>query len=204
MVENRIVKGLQDLSLADIEALIKEASRCDVWIVANQKQASYPSEADTKVHRRLERVLCDIMGPFEGHDVYLYILTLVDEWSRKTWAIPLRDRTADTIIQQLTIWAAQVETQSKERLTSVHTDNAKEFTAQDTQVSRLGEKQRSLVDMDSSILVPTKRHCGTSQWTHPREGTSDADSSSVAKVILAVCIRICYIHPQPDYIHGNQ
>ncbi|KAE8224041.1 hypothetical protein CF319_g3014 [Tilletia indica] len=133
MVGNSNVKGLGDLTKADIEELIEEEQRCDVCVVANQKQAPYPTGSETKVRRRLERVLCDIMGPFEGHNIYLYILTLVDEWSRKTWAIPIPDRTSATIVEQLTTWALRVETQAKEQVTSVHTDNAKEFTSQETQ-----------------------------------------------------------------------
>ena len=86
-------------------------------------------EPQTQATRRLERVYTDICGPFQQLTLNgeRYILTFIDEYSRKSWIYLTKTRTElYTIAAE---WQKEVERQSNEELLAVRSDNAREYHA---------------------------------------------------------------------------
>jgi hypothetical protein len=86
----------------------------------------YITRPATKI---LERVHTDFCGPlrFRGINNEVYVLTLMDEFSRKLWAIPTVYRT--DLYPVFTHWQKTVERQTGRQLLSLRSDNAKEYEA---------------------------------------------------------------------------
>jgi hypothetical protein len=86
----------------------------------------YITRPATKI---LERVHTDFCGPlrYRGINNEVYVLTLMDEYSRKLWAIPTVRRT--DLYPVFNQWQKTVERQTGRQLLSLRSDNAKEYEA---------------------------------------------------------------------------
>ncbi|KAE8258539.1 hypothetical protein A4X13_0g1619 [Tilletia indica] len=133
MIESGALRGKDVPSMKAIRDWLLAGHVCDVCVTANQRRAAYPKQDTSKTTTQLEKVFCDIMGPFIGHKSFQWVLTLVDSYSRKTWVYCLPDHTADTLRATLEAWAEQVEVAVGQRLATIHTDNGMEFVAEELQ-----------------------------------------------------------------------
>ncbi|KAE8224268.1 hypothetical protein CF319_g2806 [Tilletia indica] len=133
MIESGALQGKDVPSLKSIRQWLLAGHVCDVCATANQKRAPYPKQDTSKTTTQLEKVFCDVMGPFIGHPSFTWVLTLVDAYSRKTWVYCLPDHTAETLHATLDAWAEQVEVAVGQRLATIHTDNGMEFVAEELQ-----------------------------------------------------------------------
>jgi hypothetical protein len=86
----------------------------------------YITRPATKI---MERVHTDFCGPLHVHSIKneVYVLTLMDEYSRKLWAIPTVRRT--DLYKVFGEWQTTVERQTGQPLLSLRSDNAKEYEA---------------------------------------------------------------------------
>lgn len=68
----------------------------------------------------------DIAGSFpSSYCGYRYFGELIDNWSRKTWTLLLKDR--KDVLSALNQWKAKVELQSGAKVKASRTDNAPEI-----------------------------------------------------------------------------
>jgi hypothetical protein len=84
--------------------------------------------------KRLERVHTDFWGPFTTPTPSgaKYILTVTDDYTRKSWIYLTRARTE--LYEKFREWQTEVERQSGEVLKAVRCDNAQEYQALSTQL----------------------------------------------------------------------
>ena len=100
-------------------------SKCAVCLHA--KQAKVVNRvAPERATKTLERVYTDFCGPIEPTiDKEVYILTFVDEFSRKAWVYPVKKKT--DLYSTFANWKTYVELQSDNRLVALRADNASEY-----------------------------------------------------------------------------
>ncbi|KAE8243175.1 hypothetical protein A4X03_0g7847 [Tilletia caries] len=132
-VELGLLVGKDAPTMASIGSHLKCGRVCDVCVTANQKHAPYPDRAPSRADTPGKLVHCDYMGPFTGHPSFAWILTLVDDCTRKTWAFCLPDRSAETLTATLDAWAQQVEVTISQPVVTIKTDNGKEFVSDELQ-----------------------------------------------------------------------
>ncbi|CAD6909054.1 unnamed protein product, partial [Tilletia caries] len=132
-VELGLLVGKDAPTMASIGHYLKGGRVCDVCVTANQKHAPYPDRAPSRADTPGKLVHCDYMGPFTGHPSFAWILTLVDDCTRKTWAFCLPDRSAETLTATLDAWAQQVEVTISQPVVTMKTDNGKEFVSDELQ-----------------------------------------------------------------------
>ena len=99
---------------------------CLPCIEAKTQAQPHPPQR-TRAERVLEKVHCDLVGPYPvaGLKGEQYRLTIVDDHSRFGWVFPLhtKDQAKFAIIN----WILQVENQSGKRLKHFHADRGGEF-----------------------------------------------------------------------------
>ncbi|KAE8248428.1 hypothetical protein A4X03_0g6779, partial [Tilletia caries] len=128
-----LLSGKDAPTVGSIKRYLKDRPVCDVCAIANLRAAPYPSHSTSQTRSRLELVHSDLIGPFLGHPSFAWVLTLVDDFTRKTWIYCLPNRTAETLRVTLDAWAEQVEAATSQQLVTLHTDNGKEFVAKELQ-----------------------------------------------------------------------
>ncbi|KAE8192250.1 hypothetical protein A4X06_0g6265 [Tilletia controversa] len=133
LVKAGLLSGKDAPTVGSIKRYLKDRPVCDVCAIANLRAAPYPSHSTSQTRSRLELVHSDLIGPFLGHPSFAWVLTLVDDFTRKTWIYCLPNRTAETLRVTLDAWAEQVEAATSQRLVTLHTDNGKEFVAKELQ-----------------------------------------------------------------------
>ncbi|CAD7060579.1 unnamed protein product [Tilletia caries] len=133
LVKAGLLSGKDAPTVGSIKRYLKDRPVCDVCAIANLRAAPYPSHSTSQTRSRLELVHSDLIGPFLGHPSFAWVLTLVDDFTRKTWIYCLPNRTAETLRVTLDAWAEQVEAATSQQLVTLHTDNGKEFVAKELQ-----------------------------------------------------------------------
>lgn len=106
----------------------KETHQCKVCSLANMR--NFKGAVTERKNERLALVSIDVCGPFDGAISRLgfkYWLEIVDNFSRKKWAIPLKQRQdAPKALQE---WKIKAERQSKCLIGAVRSDGARELLA---------------------------------------------------------------------------
>lgn len=66
---------------------------CDDCEAANKKNHNRPSSNSQRATRCLERIFMNICDPFdEGTDECRYFLMIIDDYSRRSWAYPIKTK----------------------------------------------------------------------------------------------------------------
>jgi transposase InsO family protein len=119
--ENNMVDGL------DAGAAVALPTPCVACLQGKQHAAAVPKVAEHRAMRPLELVHSDVVGPMPtmSHAGHRFIVTIVDDYSRKTWAVPVRTK-ADTprVLQE---FKALAEAQTGHKLLALRSDNGGEY-----------------------------------------------------------------------------
>ncbi|XP_031095055.1 uncharacterized protein LOC115999338 [Ipomoea triloba] len=138
------IKFLQSLNV-NINA--GKDSVCDCCHLAKQKRIPFiPSKSSTTDCFHL--VHMDIWGPYHVRTMFghQYFLTIVDDFSRATWAYLLRGK--DEVRQLVQGFYAMIHTQFGKMVKCVRTDNGKEFLMPEFYL------QKGIVHQTSCVYTP--------------------------------------------------
>ncbi|CAI7836926.1 unnamed protein product, partial [Closterium sp. NIES-53] len=149
----------------------------------------------------LELVHMDLVGPLpvQGHKGERYFLTIVDDWSRLTWAYPLKqkDHAASTIKED---WLPFIEKQAECVVKRIRTDRGGEFlgaemtawlkkqgiqreltTAYTPQSNGVAERaNRTILETARALLIESG--VGNSMWPHAVRHATVAKNRVLNKV----------------------
>ncbi|KAF4519570.1 hypothetical protein B566_EDAN004777 [Ephemera danica] len=108
--------------------------------------------------------LCDMRSLEKFNKGFVYILTVIDVFCKKAWAIPLKDKRASTIIQAFkTIFKTR-------KPQFLQTDKGKEFVAKDVQKYLKSENIKFYTtknpDVKASIVERFNRTLKTKMWKY--------------------------------------
>ena len=91
-------------------------------------QSPFPAHARRRAKRVVERIHCDLQGPFERSiNGYTYVLAVVDDYSRKGWKVYLKKK-SDTIAE-LPELIERLETMTDRRVKYIRSDQGGEFVS---------------------------------------------------------------------------
>jgi hypothetical protein len=128
-------KGLMQLHHKNmVRGLPKlEESRqvCADCLVGKQHRDSIPKSSNWKASKRLELIHSDICGPINpaSNTNLRYILTFIDDFSRKTWVYFLVNKSS--ALDHFKKFRSMVEKETVENITCLRTDRGGEFTSQE-------------------------------------------------------------------------
>lgn len=99
---------------------------CEICSLTKSTQQTN-KDAATRAMAKLGRVHMDFWGPFKHQTIggSQYMLTITDDYSRKSWIFLAASRTA--VYTDFATWRAQVEREAGCKLQAVRMDNAPEF-----------------------------------------------------------------------------
>ena len=133
---------------------------CSSCAKGKQHRASFPEEATYRATRILELVHADLAGPLEVDSLggSKYFMLLVDDFSRKTWVCFL-SRKSDAL-SNFQVWLAQVENQSRAKVSFLRTDNGREFLPFDDFLASKGIQRQTTIPYTPSQngVVERKNH----------------------------------------------
>ena len=112
--------------IPNINISIKDSLPCEVCPLSKQQRLPFPiSTISSKTVFELIHV--DLWGPYHIHTITgaRFILTIVDDFSRTTWAYLMRDKTQT--LSHLTMFLNLTETQFQKQMQFIRTDNGSEF-----------------------------------------------------------------------------
>ena len=123
LVREQLVRGLE-------EGVTGEMGMCRGCKMGRSSEKPHPrKDQQYRAKEQLELVHVDIAGPFSPKSVdkkgYQYNLVVVDDFSRKSWCIPLKKK-SDTKVA-LKEWIVVAENQTGKRLKKLRSDNGGEF-----------------------------------------------------------------------------
>ena len=123
------IRGLNRVT--QLETLIPIAPQpdhpCDTCSITNLRRQK--GKSTERRNRVLALVSVDISGPFENSRLNERLfLQIVDNYSRKTWSIPLQSRSSTQ--QTMQKWRAQAERETETKLQALRSDNAPEILQQ--------------------------------------------------------------------------
>ena len=123
LVREQLVRGLE----AGMQGELEMCKGCNMGKSSEQKHPRKSQEHRAQV--ALELVHTDISGPFNpkaiGGGGSQYNLVIVDDFSRKSWTVPLRSK-SDTKVA-LKEWITVQENQSGKRVKKLRSDNGGEY-----------------------------------------------------------------------------
>ncbi|KAG7598707.1 Zinc finger CCHC-type superfamily [Arabidopsis suecica] len=102
---------------------------CAVCMVGKQHRASMSKKSSWRASRQLQLIHSDICGPITpiSHSGKRYILTFIDDFTRKTWAYFLHEKSEAFLTFK--IFKASVEKEIGMSITCLRTDRGGEFTS---------------------------------------------------------------------------
>ena len=108
-------------------------TKCNWCILGKQTRSAFPA-VDHESAYPLDRVYVDHCGPITptSYGNARYLLVFVDEATEYSWVYCVPDRSSSTTLKILKEWKPMVENQAGTTLKVLRTDNAKDFTGQDT------------------------------------------------------------------------
>ena len=129
-----VSKLLNNQMTADVHHSIKSgAVHCNACILGKHHRAAVPSGIKAgRATRPLFRLHLDICGPFsiEAHDGSLYLLQIVDDYSRYVWARTMPNRQTQTVLGHLKDFVAEAEAlHSGHRVSILRSDNGPELVS---------------------------------------------------------------------------
>ena len=106
--------------------VIENITNCDTCANAKQKRSEHNSKR-LRATRILERIYCDIMGKITpmAEDESLYILVLVDDWSRYVVIYNLRSK--DEASDKIMLYIRRVQSKFNFKVAEIRCDNGTEF-----------------------------------------------------------------------------
>ena len=119
LVRDQLVRGLE-------EGVTREMGMCRGCKMGRSNEKPHPrKDQQYRAKEQLELVHVDIAGPFSPKSIdkkgYEYNLVVVDDFSKKSWCIPLRKK-SDTKVA-LKEWIVAAENQTGKRLKKLRSDN---------------------------------------------------------------------------------
>jgi transposase InsO family protein len=109
---------------ADVQQFVSSCPGCQKMRHI-KRQINVPTYVVTRINP-LERIAIDIVGPLpESDDGNIYILVVIDSFSRYVELVPMRDRTAERVAKALLTWICRYGCPAE-----ILCDNAAEFTAE--------------------------------------------------------------------------
>ncbi|NBX97280.1 hypothetical protein EBQ81_00240, partial [bacterium] len=103
---------------------------CETCQQAKSKRLPFPPVSKTPVTKPLDLVSADLWGPMRVQTVgrrALFVLSLLDHFTRFTWTYQLQNKEAPTVLEALQDWLVLAERQSGHQLKVLRTDNGTEF-----------------------------------------------------------------------------
>ena len=131
---------------------ISKPAFCEPCIIGKIKNAPYKG-IDDKSTIPLHRVFIDHCGKISPVSAggCIYLLTLRDQATGYSWAYPVPDKSAKTVIAILKTWLPNVERQTGHKLKIIRTDDAQEFKSVNEQyLQPLGIEHESTAGYASS------------------------------------------------------
>ncbi|KAL3695354.1 hypothetical protein R1sor_009430 [Riccia sorocarpa] len=119
MTSRQTATGLPDLS--------KFSEFCPECLAGKQTREPFPAHSETRATTVLQLLHADLCGPFPvpSKGGARYILMIVDDYSRRGWAIPLKLK-SDTL-DQFIVFCKQAEAETGQRVRGLRTDRGGEF-----------------------------------------------------------------------------
>lgn len=124
-------KGLKTLVTKDmvigLPALQENSELCNDCVVSKQHRDSFPKASTWRASNKLELIHSDICGPINpvSNGGCRYFITFTDDFSRKTWTYPLKEKSsAFTMFKR---FKALVENESNLTIKCFRTDRGGEF-----------------------------------------------------------------------------
>jgi hypothetical protein len=150
---SKLVNGLEITSKEVV-------GKCEDCIIGNQKRRPYDEDVipETEV-LRLTNI--DIWGPARVQSAggALYAMKFHDSGSSRRRSFFLKDRTANTVIDSLTLYKSQSESVTNRKMVYIRTDNAPEFS---------GSLWITFCNENGIIMVPTAPYSSGSNGTAER------------------------------------
>jgi len=117
---NNSVRGLPEMP-STVESV------CEPCKLAKTKRVSFKSTGETRTQKPLELIYLDLCGPIdpEGFNGQLYFLSIVDDYSRKISAFPIRNKS--DAFETFKRFQKRAERYLGTKIISVRTDNGGEF-----------------------------------------------------------------------------
>ena len=107
-----------------------EMGMCRGCKIGRSSEKAHPrKDQQYRAKEQLELVHTDIAGPFNPNSVdkkgYQYNLVMIDDFSRKSWCIPLRKKSDTKVAIKQCV--AMAENQTGKKLKKLRSDNGGEF-----------------------------------------------------------------------------
>ncbi|WVZ10188.1 hypothetical protein V8G54_014718 [Vigna mungo] len=129
---------------------------CDACHRAKQKKLPYTASTSTSLSS-FELLHIDIWGPTTASmNGYKYLLTIVDDYSRYTWIIPMIDKSS--VKNQILTFLCYVENQFQKKVKTIRTDNGVEFILQNMFSSKGIIHQTTCVETPEQNGVVERKH----------------------------------------------
>ncbi|CAJ2642245.1 unnamed protein product [Trifolium pratense] len=121
LAKRTMVKGLPILK--------DSAELCPDCVISKHHRDSIPKTASWRVSSKLELIHSDICGPINpsSNGGCRYFITFTDDFSRKTWTYPLKDKSS--AFEVFRKFKALVEKESDHQIKCLRTDRGGEFTS---------------------------------------------------------------------------
>jgi hypothetical protein len=134
--------------------------KCEDCIIGNQKRRPYDEDI-VPVTEILRLTNIDIWGPARVQSTggALYAMKFHDSGSSHRRSFFLKNRTADTVLDSLSLYKSQSESITSKRMVYIRTDNAPEFT---------GSLWTDFCKINGIIMVPTAPYSSGSNGTAER------------------------------------
>src|SRR5699024_6970314 len=112
------------------ELQIESPTNCEPCILAKQRQKSYTMTSEDQVDP-LEIVhmdICEAKGT--GYDGSRYFLVILDEHSKYIQVEPMKNKTAESVLERFKRFQTIMERQLDRKIKKVRSDNGREFLGQ--------------------------------------------------------------------------
>jgi len=154
MQKNGTVRGL------DIVGGNSVKGECLGCALGKHSRGTFRPVEDTKAGDRLDLVHTDVCGPVEvlnlhGHEKY--VLTFIDEWSKRSWIYLLKSRAE--VFDSMKHWKHRVENQSGRRLKVLRCDRGGEY---------ISDKMRHWLETEEGVDIQY-----TLSYTPEQNGTAE-------------------------------
>lgn len=110
-----------------IEIIKTKQNDCETCPIGKQTRNKFP-KVSKRAENLLEIIHSDICGPLDQSlGGKKYILTMIDDYSRRVFVYFLKTRTEDDILQNFKYFKANVEKQTGKQIKCLRSDNGKEY-----------------------------------------------------------------------------
>ncbi|GAU46899.1 hypothetical protein TSUD_296780 [Trifolium subterraneum] len=121
LAKKEMVKGLP---------LLQESQDiCDDYVIGKHQRDTIPKSTSWRASEKLELIHSDICGPINpsSNGGCRYFITFIDDYSRKTWTYPLKEKSS--AFEVFKRYKALIEKESNQFIKCLRTDRGGEFTS---------------------------------------------------------------------------